>query len=147
MAPTAKKKILASAFLLLVIGLMVQSCLRAGWYHAKLRPGMTVREVFSAVDGWFMCNGNSQRPPTEPYLLFWANPGEGGTYTIHVAGQTGDQQIGSKEDLINTLQQQMSDGHAWHISFTWSGIPRSSFLVSFDAHGRVEKIWGIAGNN
>jgi hypothetical protein len=147
MAMTTGTKVVTSAFLLLVFGSSMQSCLRAKWYHTKLKPGMTVPEVFNAVDGWFRCDGHSQRAPTDPYLLFWASPGGDGTYFVHISGQTGDQRSGSKEELIETVQQQMSDGRAWHISFTWSGLPRSSFLVSFDAHGRVEKVSDIAGND
>jgi len=147
MVMTPRTKVVTSVFLLLFLGSMMQSCLRAEWYHSKLKPGMTVPEVFNAVNGWFRCQGNSQRAPTDPYLLFWASPAGDGTYGIHISGQAGDQRIGSKEELIEIVQQQMSDGHAWHISFTWFGLPRSSFLVSFDAHSRVEKVSNIAGND
>jgi len=146
-AMTTRTKAVASAFLLLVFGPMMQSCLRAEWYHSKLKPGMTVAEVFNAEDGWFMCDGHSQRPPSDPHTLFWASTGEGGTYNIHISGHPGDQRIGSKQELIETVRQLMSDGHAWNISFTWFGIPRSGFIVSFDVRGSVEKVGDIAGND
>jgi hypothetical protein len=69
------------------------------------------------------------------------------TYTIHSSGDEGERRINSREELIQSVQQQMSDGHTWHVGFTWFGLPRSSFLISFDVHGRVERVSDIAGND
>jgi hypothetical protein len=70
-----------------------------------------------------------------------------GTYTIHSSGEEGERRINSREELIQSVPQQMSDGHTRHIGFTWLGFPRSSFLISFDVHGRVERVSDIAGND
>jgi len=142
-----RTRVVASGLVLLVLGPMTQSCLRAEWYHHKLKPGMTVAEVFNAVDGWMMCNGHSRRPANDPYSLFWATSVSDGTYTIHSSGDEGERRINSREELIQSVQQQMSDGHTWHVGFIWFGHPRSSFLISFDVHGRVERVSDIAGND
>ena len=94
-----------------------------------------------------MCNGHSQRPANDPYSLFWATSISDGTYMIHSSGEEGERRINSREELIQGVQQQMSDGHSWHVGFTWFGLPRSSFLISFDVHGRVERVSDIAGND
>ena len=142
---SARKKLATAAGALLLLSLLMsQSCIRAEWARNHIKPGMTLAQVLNLNDGWWMFRGISE-PAGSDSPLFWALREDGGTYSLHLRGATGDKTLGSKEELIQIIQQQMSNGHAWNISLTYSGSPRSTFGISFDAQGRVQEVSSVAG--
>jgi hypothetical protein len=141
---TRKKLATAGGALLLLSLLMSQSCIRAEWARRHIKPGMTLAQVLNANDSWWMFSGISE-PPGSDSPLFRALREDGGTYSLHLGGATEDKTLGSKEELVQIIQQQMSNGHAWNMSFTYLGSPRSTFGISFDAQGRVQEASSVAG--
>jgi len=130
-----------------VIGLFMLSqsaCVQAQWARSRIKPGMSVGDVFRAIDGWDWCTAYSLRTETEKFVGYHLTHGQNQYFMRH-SWQDASQQFTGKDELIPVIEKLMNDGHAWRMSFTYLGGLRASFAVSFDLHGRVETVSGIAG--
>lgn len=145
---TRKKAVLGAVAALLALALFqgTQSCVRAGWERSRIKIGMSVSDVFHAINGWRFCSGSFFDPATKEFAQFRVvKKDEGSGYYVHVHGETEYRQIDSEEELIQMAQKQMSPGQSWSIQFTYFGYPRSTFRVDFDSHGKVQGVSGIGG--
>src|SRR5579864_1624622 len=47
--------------LAIIFGPMFYGCGRVEWKHSRVKPGMTVTQVLEVTDGWWACDGYSER--------------------------------------------------------------------------------------
>lgn len=146
MAIGKRTQIIAIAFIVIIFGPMFYGCGRVEWKHSRVKPGMTVAQVFEMTDGWWMCDGFSDRAKPEEPRHFWLT-GSDGHYSMSVKDLSERQPIESEEEMISRVQQTMSDGHPWRVSFSYfaSVPPRIAFAVEFDAQGRVTTVGDTVG--
>ena len=125
------------ACLLLGLATSTKSCRRAVGEKARIKLGMSVAEVFEVTNDWNLssvyCNemrnwGN--------FLAFHSS----GTYSIATHERSRYRTLGSRDELIEVVEKEMGQGGNWHISFTYMGVPRSTFRVDFDAQGKVKDV-------
>jgi len=135
---------------LLVAGLMVVGYLAtmSGCWHAyhdrsKLSAGMSVTDVFNAVDHWDLCLSTYRNPATNEFGMFNVLKEPGGhLYRLPKYDKT----FATKEEFLPFVAQQMSNGQAWSSQFTYFGVPtRNTFRVDFDRSGKVINIAGMVG--
>lgn len=102
-------------------------------------------DVFHAVDRWDLCLNSFWNEPTKEFGAFNVLKEPGGhTYRVPKYGKT----IESKEEFLQFVEKQMSNGQAWSSQFTYFGLPtRNTFRVDFDRNGRVINIAGMVGPN
>lgn len=137
MAIKKSDKILGIVVLIiLTVGLSQNACVQAGWASHRIRPGMSVQEALQVSGDWMWAGAHSDRPAPEPPLRLSFNR----RLIFH-----GDdrQQFASLDDVAQALDQRMT-GHPWRMWLTYSGIPRASFGVLFNAQGKVERVSDLA---
>jgi len=142
--------------LAIIFGPMFYGCGRVEWKHSRIKPGMTVAQVLEVTDGWWACTGYSERakpgaslgerPDPAQAQHFWLTGGEG-RYSMSAKDLSERQAIGSEAEMIKLVEQRMSDGHPWRLSFSYfaSVPPRIAFAVEFDAQGRVTAVGDTVG--
>jgi len=136
------EKIVRIVFAVVLLVVVSQSdCVRASWASHRIRRGMTVNEALQISGDWTWGHAYSERPTPEPGVGLSFSP-----HSIHLQGKDELQDVTSREELAQVIEQQMN-GHAWSMSFTYLWPLRASFLVFFDAQGRVERVSGIGGPN
>ena len=128
---------------------MFYGCGRVEWKHSRVRPGMTVAQVLEVTDGWWMCDGFSDRAKPEEPRHFWMT-GSDGHYLMSLRVDHIDydsEAILSEAEMISRVEQTMSDRHPWRLSFSYfaSVPPRMAFAVEFDAQGRVTSVGDTVG--
>ena len=131
---------------LLAVGVLwvvwpVFGCLWAIYQHSKITIGMSVADVFNAVDHWDYCGGWYLDENTKEYKGFSVVKAPGGhTYRLPKDKKT----IGSKSEFLQFVEKQMSNGQAWASGFTYlSGPIRCGFRVDFDRNGKVSNVTGM----
>jgi len=136
--------------LLVVAGLMIVGSLSAmsGCRHAyrdrnNISIGMSVTDVFNAADQWELCLRSYLNETTKEFGMFNVLKDPGGhAYRIPKY----DKKIASKDEFLQFVEKQMSNGQNWGSQFTYfSGPIRSTFRVEFDRSGKVIKIAGPVG--
>lgn len=139
------QKILLVMAGLIFIGLIptLSGCLHAYSDRNKVSIGMSVADVFSAVDRWDFCLNSYLNDSTREFSTFNIVKDPGGhTYRISKYDRT----IGSKEEFLQFVEQQMSNGQAWNSQFTYfAGATRATFRVDFDRSGKVVNVAGLVG--
>jgi hypothetical protein len=141
--PTKKsEKIVRIVFAVLLLIFVSQSdCVRASWASHRIRRGMTVNDVLQVSGDWTWGHAYSERPAPEPGVGLSFN-----SHSIHLSGKDESRELASREELAQVLGQQMV-GHSWNMSLTYMWPLRASFLVFFDAQGKVQSVSGIGGPN
>jgi hypothetical protein len=136
--------------LLVVAGLMIVGSLptMSGCWHAyhdrsKVSIGMSVSDVFNAVDRWDLCLSTYLDETTKEFGMFNVLKASGEhTYRLSKYDKT----IRSKEEFVQFVEKQMSNGQAWGSQFTYfAGPTRNTFRVDFDRNGKVINVAGMVG--
>lgn len=139
------RKIVRICLAVIALVLISQSaCVQAEWARSRIKPGMSVGDVFRAIDGWDWCVAYSPNTPPEKFVSYHLTHSQN-QYFMQTGYQGARQQFTGKDELIPAMQKLMNDGHPWRMSFTYLGGLRASFAVSLDLRGRVETVSGIAG--
>lgn len=135
---------------LIVAGVLVagslptmSGCLRAYREEHKVSVGMSVTTVFRTLDAWDLCISSYLDEPTHEFGMFNAvKDRDAELYRISKYNKT----FLSKDEFVQFVGQEMSNGKSWNSQFTYYGGPiRSTFRVDFDASGKVVNISGMAG--
>ena len=135
---------------LVVLGLILLGSLStmSGCWHAyhdrsQVKLGMSVTDVFNAVDHWDLCLSTYRNETTKEFGTFNVLKEPGGhLYRVPKYDKT----IDSQEEFIEFVEKQMSNGQAWSSQFTYyAGPTRNTFRVDFDRNGKVVEITGMAG--
>ena len=126
-----------SACLLLWLADGTKSCRRAEGDKARIKPGVSVAEVFEVTDDWNLSSVYCNEMRNRGHFLAGHFSG---TYSIATHEPEGEHTIGSRDELIEVVEKEMGQGCNWHISFTYMGVPRSTFRVDFDAQGKVKDV-------
>ncbi len=136
------EKIVRIVFAVVLLIFVSQTdCVRASWASHRIRGGMTVNEVLQVSGDWTWGHAYSERPAPEAGVGLSFN-----SHSIHLPGKAESQEVASREELAQALEQQMV-GHPWSISLTYLWPMRASFRISFDAQGKVQSVSGIGGPN
>lgn len=129
----------------LVVGSLstITGCWHAYHDRSKVSIGMSLSDVFNAVDQWELCLSTSRNETTHEFEMFNVmKESDGHTYRVPKYGKT----IGSKEEFLQFVEKQMSNGQAWGSQFTYfAGPTRNTFRVDFDRNGKVINIAAMAG--
>ncbi len=134
------EKIVRIVFAVILLLLLTQNaCVQASWASHRIRRGMTVNQVLQVAGPWTWGHAYSERPAPEPGISVGFS-----SSSIHLMGQDEPQQLTSREELAQVLEQQMN-GHSWNMSLTYIGALRASFAVFFDAQGKVQSVSEIVG--
>ncbi len=139
---TRKKAILGVVFAFLVFSFSrgTQSCRHAERARSQIKPGMSVSDVFHAINDWDLCLGTSRNPATNEFGFFTASR-DRETYSIRAKGEMGSHQLSSLEELIQAIKRQMGEGQSWSVQVTYHrSYPRATFRVDFDSHGKVRNV-------
>ena len=136
--------------LLVVAGLMIVGSLSvmSGCWHAyrdrnNLSIGMSVTDVFDAADQWDLCLSSYLNGTTKEFGMFTVLK-DAGEHVYRIPKY--DKKIASKDEFLQFVEKQMSNGQNWGSQFTYfSGPIRSTFRVEFDGSGKVIKITGLVG--
>ena len=134
------EKIVRIVFAVIMLLLLTQNaCVQASWASYRIRRGMTVNQVLQVAGPWTWGHAYSERQAPEPGISVGFN-----SSSIHLMGQDEPQQLTSREELAQVLEQQMN-GYSWNMSLTYIGALRASFAVFFDAQGKVQSVSEIVG--
>jgi hypothetical protein len=134
------EKIVRIVFAIILLLLLTQNaCVQASWASFRMQRGMSVNEALQVSGHWTWGHAYSERPAPRPGLSLSFNP-----HLIHFPGKDESQELASREELAQVLEQQMN-GHPWSMSLTYPGAVRASFAVFFDAQGKVQSVSGIVG--
>jgi hypothetical protein len=139
-----RKTFLVVAALMIVGSLPTMSgCWRAYRDRNNISIGMSVTDVFNAADQWDLRLSSYLNQTTKEFGMFNVRKDAGGhTYRIPKY----DKKIASKDEFLQFVEKQMSNGQDWGSQFTYfSGPIRSTFRVDFDRSGKVIKITGLVG--
>jgi hypothetical protein len=137
----SKKIVWIVSAVILLIFVSQTDCVRASWASHRIRRGMTVNDVLQVSGDWTWGHAFSERPAPEPGVGLSFN-----SHSIHLPGKDESQELASREDLARALGQQMV-GRPWSMSLTYFWPLRASFLVFFDAQGKVQRVSGTGGPN
>jgi hypothetical protein len=122
--------------LILLVALPQNACVQAGWASHRIRPGMSVQEALQVSGDWTWAGAHSDRPAPEPALRLSFN-------RRLISHGDERQQFASLDEIAQALDQRMT-GHPWRMWLIYSGIPRASFGVLFNAQGRVDHVSDLA---
>jgi hypothetical protein len=137
---TRKKAIVGTVSVVLLFGLIseTRSCTLAEWERSRVKPGMSVSDVFHSIDGWNMCSGFYFNPATKEFTHFTAGHGE--TCRIRGNGDSDFHQV-SQEELVQAVEKQKSEGQSLQIAFSYmESSPHATFVVDFDSDGKVQNV-------
>jgi len=116
----------------------------SGFWHAyrdksKVLIGMNVADVFRAVDDWDLCLSTYRNETTKEFGMFNVLKGDQ-VYRIPKYDKT----FTSKEDFVQFVAHEMSNGQAWGSQLTYfAGAIRNTFRVDFDPNGKVRNVAGM----
>ncbi len=132
------EKIVRIVFVVIVplLILMQNACLHASWASYRIQPGMSVQKALRVSGDWTWAHAHSDRPAPEPAVNLPFNQ------RIIFYGLDQRRQFASLEEVAQALNQQMT-GHPWRMSLSYSGIPRASIAVYFDATSKVLSVSGV----
>jgi hypothetical protein len=121
----------------------LSGCWQAYHEQHEVSLGMSVTDVFNAVDHWDLCLSTYRNPATNEFGMFNVLKEPGGhLYRLPKYDKT----FPSKEEFLPFVAQQMSNGQAWSTQFTYyAGPTRNTFRVDFDSTGKVTNIAGLVG--
>ncbi len=139
---TRKKAILGIVFAFLVFSFSqgTRSCRQAERERSQIQPGMSVSDVFHAINDWDLCLGTYFNPDTKEFAAFNAFR-HGESYEISAKGETNSRHLSSLEELIQAIEKQMGEGQSWSVQVTYHrSYPRATFRVDFDSHGKVRNV-------
>jgi hypothetical protein len=142
------KKIVAlatvSAIGVTVVWVTTMSERRVRAAEARVRVGMSVVEVFQAVEDWLVCyirpDDNAPSTISSPDRPFDVSVNGRGNLWIEGSGFLKDQEVTSRARLGELLAPPLSAGRAWRLSFKFDGIPTSRLILALDGQGRVAQV-------
>lgn len=160
-----RKKLLAATFGVAVI---VVALVGTAWMQARavdrkaraLRPGMTLPEVLTALDGWWMVNthpvgrgtGRARLQPG-PEFMGYTDPRADGPGQLYVLtplaadGREADRRKLSAAEFTQRLDALLSSGEPWTAYFAYRTIPtQRGILLRFDGRGRVSALGNAAAS-
>jgi hypothetical protein len=122
-----------------VVFVGTSSCVRARRERGRLRAGMSVPEAFRVLRDWDFCLANSGDPATKEFSTFFATR-DGRGYSVQLGAAEGPRRFATAEGVRGFIRKETNNGRAWHIQFTYFGMPRSTFRADFDAQGKVRGV-------
>jgi len=146
--------VLAGFILLVAILPPLNGCRRAHADKDLISIGMSVSDVFQALDEWEICHGNSFDTASNELASFsavkmryehqysvHADKGTEKGFDVRVEQDSDQQMIDSKQDLVRFAEKQIGNGRPWNLEFTYmGGVIRSVFRIDLDSQGTVNNV-------